>query len=114
MNNVYIYLVVNTSRFLGYIKVEWDSNEAFLLTGRSLELSVATVNISLTCSYPPEYVMWSHPSGDRISNPVNNVTLIINILRLAESGIYTCKNTYTYEEIQIEIIPTGEISTFVV
>ena len=80
----------------------------FLTTGRSLELSVATVNLSLSCSYIPENVTWLHPPGDRISISDGN-TLMISILRLAESGNYTCQNSYTGEEVKIELIPTGEV-----
>ena len=93
---------------IGYIKVEWSGNEAFLLTGRSLELNVATVNLMLTCSYPPEYVVWSHPTGDRINQSVDNSYLKISIFRLAESGDFTCNNTDTQESVKIELIATGK------
>ncbi|KAI6649706.1 Receptor-type tyrosine-protein phosphatase F isoform X1 [Oopsacas minuta] len=89
-----------------YIKVKWSDNEVFLTEGRSIELSVATVDLSLTCSYPPEQVIWETPKGDRISKDANNV-VIISILRLAESGNFTCTNSDTGEYIKIRVIPTG-------
>ena len=107
LRNIHILFIFSQIYLnLGFIKVNWGGNEVFLSTDQELELEVATVNLSLTCSFSTSDIMWQNPSGDRISLTVNNV-IEIGILRLAESGAFTCTHKVTLECVKIQIIPTG-------
>ena len=100
------FLIFILNLHLGLINVNWAENEVFLSTDQELELEVATVSLSLTCSFPTNNILWQNPPGDRISLTADNV-IEISVLRLAESGTFTCTHRVTLECVKIQIISTG-------